>query len=126
MRLAYDAIASDREQLRAMAVEWLDNVLDPQMRQRLRPIVDPPSLEAVAEAGRRLVGVNVRRLDDALAMLIRGPDAKMQASALGMIPRAPSPRLLRLAEAATDDPDPRVRAAAEWVLENTDLAAAEA
>lgn len=125
MRLAYDAITSDREQLRAMAVEWLDNVLDPQMRQRLRPIVDPPSLEAVADTGRRLLGVDVHRLDDALAMLINSPDPTMQASALGMIPHVPSPRLLQLAEAATDDPDSRVQAAAEWVLENTDLATAQ-
>ncbi len=126
MRRAYDAIDSDRGQLQALAVEWLDNVLDPQMRRRLRPIVDAPSMEAVAEAGRRLVGVDVSALDEALSLLIEGPDPKMQASALGMIPHAATPKLLRLAEAATSDPDPRVRAAAEWVLENTDRVAATA
>jgi ATP/ADP translocase/HEAT repeat protein len=126
MRRAYEAIDSDRDQLRALAVEWLDNVLDPQMRRRLRPIVDPPSMEAVAEAGRRLVGVDVNELDEALALLITGPDAKMQASALGMIPHVTTPELLRLAEKATTDPDPRVRTAAEWVLEHTDRAAATA
>ncbi len=126
MRRAYEAIDSDRGQLRALAVEWLDNVLDPQRRRQLRPIVDPPSMEAVAEAGRRLVGVDVNELDEALALLITGPDAKMQASALGMIPHVATPELLRLAEKATTDPDPRVRTAAEWVLEHTDRVAATA
>ncbi len=124
VRLAYDAIVSDHEQLQALAVEWLDNAVDPQLRRLLRPILDPPSLEALADTGRRLLGCDLSRLDDALALLIDAPDPKMQAAALGMVPHAPSPRLLRRAEAATDDPDPRVRAAAEWVLENTDQAAA--
>lgn len=124
MRRAYDAIDSDHDQLRALAVEWIDNVLDPQMCRRLRPIVDPPSMEAVAEAGRRLAGVNVNELDEALALLITGPDPKMQASALGMMPHVATPKLLRLTGGATSAPDPRVQAAAEWVLENTDLAAA--
>jgi HEAT repeat protein len=126
MRRAYEAIDSDRGQLRALAVEWLDNVLDPQRRRQLRPIVDPPSMKAVAEAGRRLVGVDVNELDEALALLITGPDAKMQASALGMIPHVATPELLRLAEKATTDPDPRVRVAAEWVLEHTNRVAATA
>ncbi|NBB73567.1 MAG: hypothetical protein GVY35_07815 [Bacteroidetes bacterium] len=124
VRLAYDAIVSDHEQLQALAVEWLDNAVDPRLRRLLRPILDPPSLEAVAATGRRLLGRDLSRLDDALALLIDAPDPTMQAAALGLVPHAPTPHLLQRAEAATDNPDARVRRAAEWVLENTDLTAA--
>jgi len=117
IRKAYDAYRSDEDDLQALAVEWLDNVLDPSLRQRLRPIIDPPSLAAQAKAGERIVGARVQRVDDALLHLLDSPDPEIQAHALRLTPSAPSTALRSRIQEACDDPNPDVRAAASEAAE---------
>ena len=116
VRHAYDAFSSEKENLQALAVEWLDNVLDPSLRERLRPIIDPPSLEAQARAGRRQLGVEVQNLKEALALLIDSPDTKTRVHALLMLPSTPAPGLIERAKQASNDADERVRQAARHAL----------
>ncbi|NBC17717.1 MAG: hypothetical protein GVY18_10430, partial [Bacteroidetes bacterium] len=123
VRHAYTAYTSDKEHLRALAVEWLNSVLDYDLRQLLGPIIDPPSLQATAETGARLLGQQVHSLEDALLLLIDGPDPRLQACAFYHAAAAPSTTLIDRARDATDDVDERVRTAAAWMLEHVSTAA---
>ena len=117
VRDAYDAYTSDEERLQALAVEWLSSVLDHDLRKLLDPIIDPPSLATTAEAGAHVLDRRVDTLEDALLLLIDGPDPRLQACALYYAALAPTDALLDRARASTDSADERVQEAASWMLE---------
>ena len=79
---AYYGISSGRRDLRANAQEFLDSVLQNPVRQMLLPIIEGPSAERTAEAGRALFGINFSRYEDALRELLREPDPWLQSVAL--------------------------------------------
>jgi ATP/ADP translocase/HEAT repeat protein len=118
VRHAYTAYTSEQEHLRALAVEWLNSVLDYDLRQLLGPIIDPPSFAATAQAGERLLGERVESLEDVLLVLIDGPDPRLQACAFYHAAAAPTTPLIDRARQAVDDVDERVRNAAAWMLEH--------
>lgn len=107
--------------LRGLAVEWIQDVIGPGLWRLLRPIIDASSPRAQAEARRRLFGIDTGDLDDALTLLITGPDPKLQRGALRHLPPGGmgglSPRLQEAVREAARDPDRRVRAAAEEALQ---------
>ena len=123
VRRAYDAYRSDEEDLQALAVEWLDNVLDASLRQQLRPIIDPPTLKAQAKAGQSYVGQVVQHVDEALAFLLDSPDPTMQVHALRLMSARPSPTLLARVQDKCDDPNAAVRTAAQEVVDHAQATA---
>lgn len=119
MYSAYVGLQSQNPSVRANALEFLDNILQPQVRSLIVPLLDSqvPVRERV-ELANRLLGTLVETPEQAVAALVASDDPWMRASgayAIGMLRLTSlAPELDRLAS-ATDDPLLRetVRAARE-------------
>ena len=72
---AYVGIRSENNVARANALEYLDNVLRPEMRQVLLPLIDPQVSEAErAGIADRVVGAPLSTADEAVATLLASDD----------------------------------------------------
>ena len=105
--------------MRANALEFLDNILQPQVRSLIVPLLDSQvSVRERVALANRLLGTSVETPEQAVSALVASDDPWMRASgayAIGMLRlTALAPELDRLA-ATTDDPLLRetVRAAQE-------------
>ena len=79
---AYHGIVSDKKEIRASAIEFLDNVLGKDLKTHLMPFLDPISPELVIEKGQQLFGLRVEKREEALACLILGRDPWLKACAI--------------------------------------------
>ena len=100
--MASHALRSPNAGIRANALEFLDNVLDPQLRHLVVPLLDPqtPLAERVSIAD-RLVGTPVRTVEGGIHALMSDPRLRDVASEA----------LRRLAQESTgdvvaDEPEP--------------------
>jgi AAA family ATP:ADP antiporter len=72
---AYVGVRSSDPAVRANALELLDNVLKPELRHLLVPLLDPQvSLEERIERGNRLVGAPLQTVQQAVATMIASDD----------------------------------------------------
>jgi ATP:ADP antiporter, AAA family len=108
MYSAYVGLRSQNPSVRANALEFLDNILQPHMRTLIVPLLD--SQVSVVERVRlanSLLGTSVDTREQAVAALVRSDDPWMRASgayAIGMLRlTALAPELDRLVE-SSDDP----------------------
>jgi len=79
---AYVALGSDDGRIRANGIEFLENVLKPQLRSLVLPMIDPQvsAAERVALAN-RLVGVPIEGLREAVATLLDSEDSWLKSCA---------------------------------------------
>lgn len=74
---AYVGLRSDNPIIRANALEFLDNVLSPQLRQLLVPVLDPQiTLDDRIALADRLVGAPVTNAHDGLSALLTEPSLR--------------------------------------------------
>jgi len=104
------------KQLRASALEFLDNLLKKSLRDHVLPLLEPIEEQEVVLAGRDLFGEPIATREEALAHLIAGDDAWLRACALYDLPEQSNETLRRLALAAKEDPDPIARETASALI----------
>lgn len=112
---AYQGFVGSRKDLRANAVEFLDNVLAKDLKKYLFPIVDQDSVETTVRRGRQLFDLHIRDIDQGLELLIKGRDAWLKACAMYAAGASPPQALRPIIEEAKLDPNPIVRETAELV-----------
>jgi ATP:ADP antiporter, AAA family len=119
MHSAYVGLQSQNAAVRANALEFLDNILKPQVRSLVVPLLDSQvSIRERVALANQLLGMSVETREQAVETLVGSDDPWLQASgayAVGALRLTSlAPQLDRLA-AATDDPLLRetVRAARE-------------
>jgi len=79
---AYVALQSEDSRIRANGLEFLENVLKPQLRSLVLPMIDPHvSAAERIELANRLVGVPVEGLREALATLLDSEDSWLKSCA---------------------------------------------
>ena len=109
---AYVGVRSSNPTVRANALEFLDNVLKPELRQVLVPLLDSqvPVAERI-ELANRLVGAPLETSDQAVATLLASEDPWLRSCAIQAVGtlhlRSLAPELKRYEDAA----DPLVREA---------------
>ncbi len=116
IRSAYGALTSGRKDLRPGALEFLDNVLTPDDRRRIVPLVDDLSLvERLRQGDATSEEMNWRR-EDVLLSLMQGWDPWLRACAVYTVGQRGVVSLLSRVEAAQVDEHPLVRQAADLAL----------
>ena len=79
---AYIGVRSTDSLVRANALEYLENVLKPELREVLLPLIDPQVSEAGRAAiGARLIGTTIETTEEAMATLLASPDPWLRSRA---------------------------------------------
>ena len=117
MYSAYQGIVSSKQAVHASAIEFLDTMLNKDIKKYLFPFLDQVSLEITIQKGQDLFRERIKSKEEALVHLIRGRDAWLRACAIYNVVGTASPTLMRLAEEARNDLDPAVRETAKTVLQ---------
>ncbi|UCF04697.1 MAG: HEAT repeat domain-containing protein [bacterium] len=79
---AYLGIVSDRTNLRANAIEFLDNILTPDLKRFIIPIVEPAPPEYLIELIRERFGYEVPSEDESIDILLEGTDTWLKVCAI--------------------------------------------
>jgi ATP:ADP antiporter, AAA family len=130
VRDAQRAVTSGVAAKQRLAVEFLDNVLEPEVRRIVVPVIDERPLDEKLEAARTLFGITAGTRADLLAGLVdealdeTGDSAGFGAAALFEIYSTrhgrlyPSVQKIRTSEHA----EPLARETAEWISRRIDIA----
>ncbi len=116
IRFAYAAIKGQRTDRRNAAIEFLDNVLQKNLKSIILPLVEEASTERLVDRAQRLFGIETRGKEDALRLILQQPGAWLKVCALHQVGAECITGLLDTSKSLTRDPDPLVRETAEWVL----------
>lgn len=117
---AYYGLRSPRMQVRANAVEFIDNLLSPGLRKLLLPLIDSKeSLEHRVRRGRALWKWKDLTRDEAVATLLHSTDHWLCACAIYAIGELRLTRLYGTLPALTQSPDPLLSETATRVLQQT-------
>ncbi len=106
---AYLGIVSTRKDIRASAVEFLDNILKKDLKKYLFPIMDNITIDAKVQKGIELFGVSLRDVDESLEFLIKGSDSWLKSCAIYCTTKDSPETLRQLVVDSTRDPHPVVR-----------------
>ncbi|MCK5126252.1 MAG: HEAT repeat domain-containing protein [candidate division Zixibacteria bacterium] len=115
---AYLGLVSNKNTLRANAIEFLDNLLQGDIKKLLAPIFDDSGTEYAARQGERLFNFTLQTKEEALTLLIEGSDTWLKACAIYDTPGIESENLKKLVSKALSDDCPIVKETAELVLAN--------
>ncbi len=114
MYYAYLGITSTRQEVRANAVEFLDNVLAPNLKRFIIPIVENGSLETLMELGRAQFEIQPPDEQECLRSLLSVPDDWLRACALFLIAELRDRTHTASVTQLLQSEDPIVRETAEY------------
>ena len=116
IRFAYAAIKGQRTDRRKAAIEFLDNVLQKNLKSIILPLVEEASTERLVDRAQRLFGIETRGKEYALRLILQQPGAWLKVCALHQVGAERITGLLDTSRSLTRDADPLVRETAQWVV----------
>lgn len=119
---AYLGIVSQKQDLRANAVEFLDNVLDADLKKFIIPIVETNSLEALIEVSRSQFRMEAPPLKEGLEILLNGNDDWLKACALYFIAQLKDAAFLSSIGSFVNSREAVVRETAKYALQQLNAA----
>ena len=120
---AYKGIVSDQNDLRANALEFLDNVLDRYLRRYILPIVEEMHAGEALDDLRREFGVENHDQKRMLKDLLEGDDNWLRICALYVVSALNEKDCVPLVESLKEDTDPIVRETAAFALRQLEAGA---
>jgi len=111
---AYFSLRSGETSVHDNALEYLDNVLDPELRRNLVPLLDARTSdsERAHQAG-RITGSGLPSLDEAVAFLLQSGDPWLKCCGAGAVAAYRLHSFQPSLDHCTNDSDPAVREAAQ-------------
>lgn len=107
---AYLGLRSSDELVRANSLELLDNVLEPELRQLLVPLLDSHvTIAERIERANKLVGAPLDTAEQAVATLLSSEDPWLRSSAICAVGALHMQELKSVIEKFADDEDPVLR-----------------
>ena len=119
---AYLGIVSKKQDLRANAVEFLDNVLDPGLKKYIIPIVETNSLNALIEVGKGQFDLNVPDRKQCFKNLLNDYDDWLKACTLHLIAEMKDDTFLSDIGSLVNSQEPIVKETAEYALRQLKMA----
>jgi ATP/ADP translocase/HEAT repeat protein len=113
---AYLSIVSDRKIERAKALEFLENLLNANIKRYVLPILDEISPDVTVQKGRELFKLGISTEEEGLCALIKGRNVWLKVCALYNVKNGKSEQVMSLVKGCVSDPDPMVRETAKLAL----------
>ncbi|MBI4483855.1 MAG: hypothetical protein HY652_13335 [Acidobacteria bacterium] len=113
---AYAALKGNRADRRAAAIEFLDNLLHKNLKSIILPLLEESSAERLIDRANRLFGIQTKRREEALRLVLEQPDVWLKVCALHEVGARPVPALSDICRRLSADGEPLIRETAEWAL----------
>jgi AAA family ATP:ADP antiporter len=113
---AYAALKGGHSDRRASAIEFLDNLLQKNLKSIILPLLEESSVERLIDRASRLLGIQSKRAEEALTLILQRQDAWLKACALHEVGEKRLKNFVETCRAMAKDEDPVVRETAEWAL----------
>lgn len=114
---AYQGIRSNKSDLRANAVEFLDNVLNFDLKRFIIPIVESDSYSNLIDKSQEFFGFKIQDERDCLTMLLKGDDDWLKSCALYLLAALNNDDCVDLITQMSQNPNPIVRETAGFALD---------
>ena len=117
---AYKSLRSQKEDLRINALEFLDNLLEPNLKKMLMPIVETAALESVTEETISTLHLKIPEEYECFRMLLRGKDVRIKLAVLYLIAQLGDAQYLPLVYERINSDGEKVREYARNILREFD------
>jgi len=117
IRDAYAGLTVDDARLRAIATEFMDNLLPSHLKRYLIPIIDNWPSDAVVEVGRQFVSINGSTREELILYLLKGTDLWLKTCAIYLAGEWKLSSLLSELRQAADDSGHLIRETVHLALE---------
>lgn len=116
VNIAYNGIKSEKQEVRANAIEFLDTLLQPNLRHTLLPLVENTILSASNQEIDS--NFNVPSEYKCFQMLLKGQDVRIKLAVLYLLRHIEDKNYLKLVHRMVTDKDIRIRNFATLAVEN--------
>jgi AAA family ATP:ADP antiporter len=113
---AYRGIVSEKSDVRANAVEFLDNVLDNQLKTYILPILEAHSSDSGYASTTRLMNTETLSESQSLESILMGDDSWLRICALYLVALLKEKEHIPVVRNLTNDSDPLVKETAVFTL----------
>ena len=113
---AYTAIKAARSDRRGAAIEFLDNVLQKNLKSIILPLLEESSADLIIERTSHIFGIQSRGREESLLLILELPDTWLKACALHEIGEKRLTALTHVCQRFSTDGEPLIHETAEWAL----------
>lgn len=113
---AYNGICSEKRDLRANAIEFLDNVLNATLKKIIIPIIETDSLDSLIKNDHQYIDVKLPGGVQCFEPLLHGTDNWIKMCTIFFLAQLSDHACLSELQALKTDPDPNVRATVNYAL----------
>lgn len=114
---AYLGVQSNRPNLRADAIEFLDNILESNLKRVLIPIIETSPEQIIPREAPKLLGVNIPNEDECFTIILQDEDNWLKVCTLYLIANINYIKANPIIAKLIDVPDPVVRETARYCLQ---------
>ncbi len=112
----YKGLKSNKPDFRVNAVEFLDNLLEPNLKKVLIPLVETAMIETITEDAIRNLDLNIPDEFQCFSMLMKGRDVRIKIAVLYLIAQLDNPKYLPLAKEYSMSKNEKIRNFANAIL----------
>ncbi len=116
----YNSLHSQENDHRVTALEFLDNLLENNLKKVLIPIIETALLDAISAEAIRELKVKIPNEEECFGLLLNEADLKVKLAVLALLATIPKATYRKLIESSTNNPHEKVRQTARKILQNLD------
>jgi AAA family ATP:ADP antiporter len=113
---AYAGIKSNKPDVRINAVEFLDNLLEMNLKKVIIPIAESALVDAMIEDSVKTLGLKIKSEFECLVTLLSSEDSRLQIHALALVGQLKDDRYLPFIARLLDSPDGEVKEMAKFAV----------
>ncbi|MFT5941830.1 MAG: AAA family ATP:ADP antiporter [Sediminicola sp.] len=113
-----NTILNGKEEQRVHAVEFLDNILDNQLKKELIPVAESTLMETISEEQIKKLNLKVYSESECYHALLLRRDVKLKQAVLYLIEKTKDSKFIPLLEMALDDKNEKIRKKAAELLDS--------
>ena len=118
VQIAYKSLLSDKEEARANAIEFLDNLLNGNLKRTLLPIIEATGLDVSSEEALQQIIHKIPTEQECFKMLLHGNDLKVKLAVLYLIRQQQEPTYIPILEEQSKSTDLKIRTFAQEALQS--------
>ncbi|MEM6965953.1 MAG: Npt1/Npt2 family nucleotide transporter [Bacteroidota bacterium] len=109
----YRGLNSNQSDLSINAIEFLDNLLEPDLKKTIIPLIESSMLETISEEAIRNLNLPIVTPEACFEMLLEGKDERVKIATLFLIGKLGAQKYLPLIERLLHHPSPKIQHYAE-------------